>query len=833
MVGVEKLKDKKKDVNSESISSNIPEEMKKVKKLVKSKITCCLPCNENNIIEDYDYNPPKDFFPDNIDPRRVRFDCKLDYNRDSETLVFKDLNTRKRYRNQQISTQMHFCCITCWKYNKMMGDKTCRFHFPYINCIEQKDTIIKIDKDKRGRKRVRALPPRNNGILNNTYVDPLLFLAHGGNVDCQYIDNEFGACEYTAAYTAKSDEPDEKKLKIYFLRKLVQMLKYNTDYNLTDRDCLLAVGDAIQGSTQIGSIQACTYLLKEKFVKSSIKVININTLPYHKIDQVVSRKNNKTNNKNNNENESVLYTGPKSQIGRRIAYSEICDEQINKFEKCLLTLYSLLTSYDIHSHSEYSEKILNKITHINEYEEMITISKTDGLIISPKELKRFKTNNFVFTKYRKNVVINLRPSIKVDYNNELFIYSTLILHCPFPFGGEKEMLKIDETAFEKFNELKIKNMIPEYLEKTHSIIKESEQLLENHGTEDIINENITNYNNYNNYDEENHNDNCCDMVDDIINNDNIIDNNDDDENNNNNNNNNKSNFSVIYDKNIEKNVNNNNFYKTVSNKNIRKYKSSIDKYIEENKIFRKDQVQINENNNNNNESNLNLNSSNNNNNNNNNDVADKQNRLNLVNNRITQLKNNPKAKYQFDVISKYQKYLKNNPFGVNYTKDKQIIGFTSGEGGTGKSEIIKVLTEYTIVTYGKTLGMYGRTLNLTPSGASGIYILIVLYYYILAFIIDGSTWQSALNQAIMEAFKDCSDNTIKSIAKKIDGIILLIIDEISMIGTLSLYNIENKIRRGLFYNYSKIINCNPKILNNISTLPFGGIHVLFSGTVNI
>ena len=83
----------------ESISSNIPEEIKKVKKLVKSKITCCLPCNENNIIEDYDYNPSKDFFPDNIDPRRVRFDCKLDYNRDSETLVFKDLNTRERYRN--------------------------------------------------------------------------------------------------------------------------------------------------------------------------------------------------------------------------------------------------------------------------------------------------------------------------------------------------------------------------------------------------------------------------------------------------------------------------------------------------------------------------------------------------------------------------------------------------------------------------------------------------------------------------------------------------------------------------------------------------------------
>jgi hypothetical protein len=50
-----------------------------------------------------------------------------------------------------------------------------------------------------------------------------------------------------------------------------------------------------------------------------------------------------------------------------------------------------------------------------------------------------------------------------------------------------------------------------------------------------------------------------------------------------------------------------------------------------------------------------------------------------------------------------------------------------------------------------------------------------------------------------------------------------------MIGSSSLYKIENRIRRAIYYNYSKIINCNAKILNNISTLPFGGIHVLFSG----
>jgi hypothetical protein len=35
--------------------------------------------------------------------------------------------------------------------------------------------------------RVKAMAPRNNGRINNCPVSPLLALAHGGNVDVQYI----------------------------------------------------------------------------------------------------------------------------------------------------------------------------------------------------------------------------------------------------------------------------------------------------------------------------------------------------------------------------------------------------------------------------------------------------------------------------------------------------------------------------------------------------------------------------------------------------------------------------------------------------------------------
>ena len=67
----------------------------------------------------------------------------------------------------------------------------------------------------------------------------------------------------------------------------------------------------------------------------------------------------------------------------------------------------------------------------------------------------------------------------------------------------------------------------------------------------------------------------------------------------------------------------------------------------------------------------------------------------------------------------YEKYLKNDPFSCNHSKDKQIIGFISGQGGTGKSEIIRILTEMANLTYGKSEGIYGKTINVAPTGSAG------------------------------------------------------------------------------------------------------------------
>jgi len=79
---------------------------------------------------------------------------------------------------------------------------------------------------------------------------------------------------------------------------------------------------------------------------------------------------------------------------------------------------------------------------------------------------------------------------------------------------------------------------------------------------------------------------------------------------------------------------------------------------------------------------------------------------------------------------------------------------------------------------------------------------------------------------------------LQKIARKIMGARFLIIDELSLIGEISLLEIHEIIKQALTYwfndnnsNSTQQKNwTNPKqIYNNINTLPFGGLHVLFAG----
>lgn len=109
---------------------------------------------------------------------------------------------------------------------------------------------------------------------------------------------------------------------------------------------------------------------------------------------------------------------------------------------------------------------------------------------------------------------------------------------------------------------------------------------------------------------------------------------------------------------------------------------------------------------------------------------------------------------------------------------KQAINFTTGQGGTGKSELINAIKEFTLLKFGKTSGTLGPVIVCAPTGNS-------------AYNIGGSTYHKVTGKTAMnKAFKINSKLSTKQTAelrKKGEGAKVLIIDEISLISLECLY----------------------------------------------
>jgi hypothetical protein len=273
-------------ITEESVNSENTEEQQKVKNLIKKTVSAMLVDKvhlgevgsdvETSIREEkeYNWNPYRDYLQDKSHPCRLPFNSSWDYTRNAAG-EFSDVNVQNQYRGLQIGNQFHDCCTTCYKY--CYGQqKTCRFGFPKQSDETLLQPCIQKERDKKNRIRINVLPQRNNANLNGTAFDPLFVIAHGGNHDLQYIGNSVGAAEYVASYASKSEEPDKKLMSNLYAKKIAYLESLNT--HVTDREKLNAVGNAILGSSQVGSVQACYSLLGLKFVKSSRQVVNLNPL---------------------------------------------------------------------------------------------------------------------------------------------------------------------------------------------------------------------------------------------------------------------------------------------------------------------------------------------------------------------------------------------------------------------------------------------------------------------------------------------------------------------------------------------------------------------------
>ena len=93
----------------------------------------------------------------------------------------------------------------------------------------------------------------------------------------------------------------------------------------------------------------------------------------------------------------------------------------------------------------------------------------------------FMIQNAVYTRFRKGCVVNLCPYVPVNDSDERPCYSTLLIHIPWPWGGEEEILRGYESAVECLYNLKLSDDIPQYVNYTLELLHNSNVIRYNVG----------------------------------------------------------------------------------------------------------------------------------------------------------------------------------------------------------------------------------------------------------------------------------------------------------------------------------------------------------------
>jgi hypothetical protein len=141
---------------------------------------------------------------------------------------------------------------------------------------------------------------------------------------------------------------------------------------------------------------------------------------------------------------------------------------------------------------------------------------------------------------------------------------------------------------------------------------------------------------------------------------------------------------------------------------------------------------------------------------------------------------------------------------LNEPKKRQIVMFISGESGTGKSRLARVIAEGAQYLFDKPIEsineQYGPVMCTAPS-AHG------------AFKIGGFVWQHLLLKTLRYYPKELSPAVIKQLQDRFQGVEMFILDDLSMVSLEDLYEIHFRLctATGDF------------------THPFGGLHVVLLG----
>ena len=458
------------------------------------------------------------------------------------------------------------------------------------------------------------------------------------------------------------------------------------------------------------------------------------------------------------DTDSAIESGPNSNLGRRRAYEILaCQQRINYNGICNVTYYSLLTSYTISI-----DRTNNKS---NVKGPPLLVLDKYGIIVNSSGTNKFIVDRAVYTRLRKDTVVNLCPYVPINHCDEVSCYSNILMHLPWPLAGELCLIPVGLSSIQYYAIVLDLNLFPEYVKCTLEKFQHSDVIRKNVGTicsstnlgqcdeNDSDVEEITTMNNSMAHSDET----GINIVDTQLTNNN----------------------GVLTD------------ISTVSKTYLLKYVHTQQKIFMENMSIR-NRITVN---------------------------IEGDSVFNMVRNTIPVENYNIRLQSLLDNVGLLtHKQLEAYNIAVGYISGKNnnpMKMFVSGEGGTGKSFLISLIMEFTNIFHGKQKGIYGAAVAVAPTGSA-------------ANVIRGFTWQSVygkgFNSSNVRSPELMSPPCAQAVGAKLCGVKLVIIDEISMIDLETLYEISLRHTKSMGTTVT-----DDRERSNMECMSFGGTHVLFTG----
>ena len=402
-------------------------------------------------------------FPDTDHPLRLRFDPNLDYSVHPVTKEPNDPAVRRQYRRIQSASFGHVCRHSCWKYktkkktqrhSKSRSKLDCRYGHPVPEHQKVRGGIFKhrsdraqvcSDYDRKGRKRRRVLPARNNAHLAPSPVSPLMMLAHLGNSNIQYISNVFGALEYFVNYVGKVDEPECKDV----INSVIRLLSlYATDAEPKLQSVFKAVMNALTRERTVRATQVADFFLGHQVLTYTRSIKTVNPRPRCELSRHLNMAGLDRGNNEIDDDPAIQ----SKQARYRDAYSKFAKDQYARFSRCNVSFFSFLTSFD---------ETVRKRTRVDEPPPLFECDPFSGIVSNSQS---FTTEDCAtqFTAHAKASVVHLVPYAPVNLKDEKSCFALLLLYIPWPNGSEDEMLGDSKSAIEAWKNLEECDNVPAF-----------------------------------------------------------------------------------------------------------------------------------------------------------------------------------------------------------------------------------------------------------------------------------------------------------------------------------------------------------------------------------